>query len=261
MMWIGSLALAGMPFFSGYFSKDMILEAAFASHSGVGTFAYWCGIAAAFMTAFYSWRLIFMTFHGRPRADEKVMAHVHESPAIMTIPLYFLAVGAVVTGFLFDHYFIGDGRFVFWGSSIFVMNQNDTIEMAHHVAGWVKYLPTIVGIIGILLAHLMYVRSRHLPAVMAGTFSGLHEFFYNKWYFDVLYQRFIVKPAFKIGKFLWKSGDVGTIDRLGPDGVAARVQDASKHAHNIQTGYVYNYAFAMIVGAVVLITTYIVWIH
>ena len=261
MMWIGNLALAGIPFFAGYYSKDMILESAFAAHSAVGTFAYWCGIAAAFMTAFYSWRLLFMTFHGQSRADEKVMAHVHESPQVMTIPLAFLAAGAIAAGFWGYDLFAGEFREDFWGESVFVMSANDSMAQAHHVAAWVKHLPTVVGVVAILLAWVFYIKARHWPAVMAGTFSLIHNFFYRKWYFDELYEKVGVVPAFFIGRKLWKRGDNEIIDGFGADGVAADINDAAAGASKMQSGYVYHYAFAMLAGVVVLLGACIVWVY
>jgi len=257
MMWIGNLALAGVPVFAGYYSKDMILEAAFAAHSPIGTFAFWMGIAAAFMTAFYSWRLLFMTFHGKPRADEKVMDHVHESPLIMTLPLAFLAVGAVAAGMVFAPYFVGDLRHDFWGSAIQVMAENDTVEHAHHVPQWVKLLPVGVGAAGVLLAFVFYMRALHWPAAVAGTFSRLHAFLFNKWYFDELYTKIGVKPSFSLGRFFWKKGDAATIDGLGPDGVSAMIVKAAAKARELQSGYIYHYAFAMLIGVVAVVSLYI----
>lgn len=257
LMWIGNLALAGIPFFAGYYSKDIILEAAYASHSNVGLFAYWMGIAAAFMTAFYSWRLLFMTFHGKPRSDEKVMAHVHESPLIMTLPLYFLAIGALFAGFVFHGMFVGEGRLRFWGDAIQVLEQNDTVEFAHHVAAWVKYLPTVAGVVGIVLAYVFYVRSRHLPAIMAGAFPRLHAFLFNKWYVDELYNATGLKGSFALGRLFWKTGDAKIIDGLGPNGVAAAISAAAVSAKKVQSGYVYHYAFAMLIGVAALVSFYV----
>ena len=261
MMWIGSLALAGVPPFAGYFSKDTILEASYAAHSTVGEFAYWCGITAAFLTAFYSWRLIFMAFHGTPRADEKVMAHVHESPKIMTIPLAILAAGAIAGGGFYV-LFVGPSYNTFWGDSLFVLEENNVLEAIHHVPAWVKYLPTGVGAAGILLAFIFYVRQRHLPAVMAGTspFSWLHTLFYRKWFFDELYQRIAVLPAFALGRKLWKKGVGDIIDGLGPDGIAATVDASSARARGLQTGFVFHYAFAMLIGVVLIVTAYMVYL-
>ena len=147
LMWIGSLALAGVPFFAGFYSKDMILESAFAAHTGLGMYAFWAGIAAALMTAFYSWRLLFLTFHGRTRADDHTFDHAHESPPVMIAPLLVLALGAVFSGYLAKEYFVGDSMDGFWGSSILMLT--NIIEEAHHVPFWVKKLPIVMGAVGI----------------------------------------------------------------------------------------------------------------
>ncbi len=257
LMWIGNLALAGIPFFAGYYSKDMLLEASFAAGSTVGLFAYWLGIAAAFMTAFYSWRLLFLTFHGKPRADRHTMAHVHESPLVMMGPLYVLAAGAVFAGWGFHDFFIGEHRMDFWGSSSSVLTGNDTIEKAEHGPEWVKYLPTLIGLAGISLAYFFYMKATKLPGKIAAAFKPLYNLSFNKWYFDELYNLIGVIPAFFIGKKLWKIGDGKIIDGLGPDGVAAMIARSSRGTSKVQTGYVYHYAFAMLVGVVLFITAYI----
>ena len=261
MMWIGNLALAGMPFFAGYYSKDLIMEAAFASHTPWGAFAFYCGGAAAFMTAFYSWRLLFMTFHGAPRANEKVMAHVHESPISMTGPLAFLAAGAVASGWLGFNFFVGEGRNEFWGAALKVLPQDDTVGAAERVEHWVKYAPVEIGLAGILLAYLFYMRMPRVPAAIARAFSWLYKLFFHKWYFDELYEYIGVIPAFFIGRTLWKTGDGKIIDGLGPDGVASLVSETAGEASLMQTGYVYNYAFAMLIGVVVFVSLYIFRAH
>jgi NADH-quinone oxidoreductase subunit L len=253
MMWIGSLALAGIPFFAGYYSKDMILEAAYAAHSGVGAYAFWLGIAAALMTAFYSWRLIILTFHGRPRANDRVMAHVHESPAIMTVPLAVLAVGALFSGMVAYNWFVGEGREAFWGEAIFVLHEHDTIEAAHHVPSWVPMAPFIAGVIGIALAYLFYMFVPQLPGMVTGALGGLYRFVYRKWMFDELYDRLFVQPARFLGYGLWKSGDGAIIDGVGPDGIAAATRDVAFRAARLQSGYVYHYAFVMVIGVVLLV--------
>jgi NADH-quinone oxidoreductase subunit L len=253
MMWIGSLALAGIPFFAGYYSKDMILEAAYAAHSGVGAYAFWLGIAAALMTAFYSWRLIILTFHGRPRANDRVMAHVHESPAIMTVPLAVLAVGALFSGMVAYNWFVGDGREAFWGEAIFVLHEHDTVEAAHHVPSWVPLAPFIAGVIGIALAYLFYMFVPQLPGIVTGALGGLYRFVYRKWMFDELYDRLFVQPARYLGYGLWKSGDGAIIDGVGPDGIAAATRDVAFRAARLQSGYVYHYAFVMVIGVVLLV--------
>jgi NADH-quinone oxidoreductase subunit L len=256
MMWIGSLALAGLPFFAGYFSKDIILEAAFGAHSAVGQYAFWLGITAALMTAFYSWRLLFMTFYGAPRADHHVMEHVHESPNVMLIPLYVLAAGAIFAGGLAYHYFVGDGRADFWRESILVLEHHDSIEAAHHVPFWVKILPILVGLIGIGTAYGLYIRDPRLPAQIAAKWRGVYQFLLNKWYFDELFDFLFVRPAFIIGRGLWKKGDGAVIDGLGPDGIAARTLNIAEGTSRLQTGYVYHYAFAMLVGVVLIMSWY-----
>ena len=257
LMWIGSLALAGVPFFAGYYSKDTILEAAWASHTVVGQGAYWLGVSAAFLTAFYSWRLLLLTFHGRPRADEHVMAHVHESPAVMILPLLFLATGAVFAGWLGYDLFVGHANHDFWRHSILVTEAHPSLENAHHVPEWVALLPTVVAVSGIALAYLFYAFAPGLPVALAGAFQGVYQFLLNKWYFDELYDMVFVKPAFKIGRGLWLGGDGALIDGVGPDGVAAATRSIAQRVARAQSGYLYHYAFAMLIGVAGLITWYI----
>jgi len=256
MMWIGSLALAGVPIFAGFYSKDMILESAFAAHTGAGEFAFWLGMMAAVFTAFYSWRLLFMTFHGTPRASHEVMSHVHESPLSMTIPLGILAVGAVFSGILFYGYFVGDGMAAFWGSSILMLPENTVIADAHHVPLWVKVAPIAAGLIGILVAYFFYIRRPETPVALAKTHREAHLFLLNKWYFDELFDLILVRPAKWLGRVLWKGGDGRIIDGFGPDGIAATVLNVARRATFLQTGYVYHYAFAMMIGVAALVTWY-----
>jgi NADH-quinone oxidoreductase subunit L len=258
LMWIGSLALAGVPFFAGYYSKDMILEAAYARHSAAGNYAFWIGILAATLTAFYSWRLLFMTFHGKTRADHHTFDHAHESPMVMLIPLFVLAIGALFSGMLGYEYFVGQHREHFWGEAIKVLPANDTVEAAHHVPFWVPLLPTLVGAIGIVGAWFAYIKNPSLPGKVATQFAPIYKFFFNKWYFDELYDRIFVKPALVIGRVLWKRGDGSLIDGLGPDGVASSVAATSRRSVLLQTGYVYHYAFAMLIGVVAIVSWYLV---
>ena len=256
MMWVGSLALAGFPFFAGFYSKDMILEAAFAAHTNVGNMAFWLGCAAAFLTAFYSWRLLIMAFHGKPRASVEVMSHVHESPLVMTLPLFVLAVGAVFSGWLGYELFVGHDMAVFWGDSIFILPEHHAMEHAHHVPTWVKLLPVLLATSGVLLAVLCYAIWTDIPSVAARLFAPIHRFFFNKWYFDELYDAIFVRPAVRIGSFLWLRGDRDTIDGFGPDGMSAMVMRVSAMAARLQSGFVFHYAFAMLIGVVVLVTWY-----
>ena len=256
MMWVGSLALAGFPFFAGFYSKDMILEAAYGAHTGVGMLAFWLGCAAALLTAFYSWRLLILAFHGQPRASEEVMSHVHESPNVMTLPLVPLAIGAIFAGWAGYELFVGHDMAAFWGDSIFILPSHTAMEAAHHVPLWVKLLPIILATSGVLGAYIAYVKMPHLPGKIAQAAGGLYRFLFNKWYFDELYDRIFVRPAVVFGGWLWKRGDKDTIDYFGPDGLSALVGRVSARLVHIQTGYVYHYAFAMMIGVVILLSWY-----
>jgi len=256
LMWIGSLALAGIPPFAGFFSKDIILEAAYAVHTPMGTLAFVLGLAAAAMTAFYSWRLLFLTFHGAPRADHHVMAHVHESPPVMTVPLILLAAGAVVAGYAGLSMVEAGGAF--WDGSIVVLAEHDPLEAAHHAPFWVKIAPVVLALGGIAIAYLLYIRRTALPGRLAARAHGVYLFLLNKWYFDELYERIFVAPAKRLGYGLWKSGDGELIDGVGPNGVAAAVVDLARRAGRLQSGYIYHYAFAMLIGVAAFVTWYIV---
>lgn len=255
-MWIGSLALAGLPLFAGYYSKDMILEAAYAG-GRVGHFAYWMGIAAAFMTAFYSWRLLFMTFHGESRASKEVLSYVHESPPIMLKPLLLLAFGAVFSGMLGYHIFgLVSPEGEFWRATI---ASHVIIEKAHHVPAWVGTLPLLVAISGIALAWFFYIAMPWFPPLMAKKFPLLYGLFLNKWYFDEIYDFLFVRPAKQFGHYLWKFWDEKIIDGLGPNGASLVTHLIAGRTSRLQTGYVYHYAFAMLLGFLA-ITTFVVFI-
>ncbi|MCA3288053.1 MAG: NADH-quinone oxidoreductase subunit L [Roseomonas sp.] len=253
VMWIGSLALAGVPYFAGYYSKDFVLEAAYAAHSGVGMYAFICGLLAAFLTAFYSWRLLILTFHGAPRADHHTMEHVHESPLVMLVPLLLLAVGAMFAGAVFAPSFIGHHWEEFWNGAIVNAPGNEIMHHVHEVPGWVPLAPTIVGLGGIALAYVMYMFAPSLPGALARAFPGVHRFLLNKWYFDELYDAIFVRPAQALARGFWKIGDVRIIDGV-PNGLAASVAGAARQAVSLQTGRVASYAFTMIVGLVVLVS-------
>ena len=254
LMWIGSLALAGIPFFSGYYSKDLILEAAWAASTNSGYIAFWLGALAAFLTAFYSWRVIIMTFHGVSNADKDVLSHVHESPLVMLIPLFVLAFGAILSGWFFYENFVGHHWHDFWGHSIFIADTNKAMKLAHYVPKWVKYLPVLLAVLGIVCAYVFYLLIPSLPKKVSSTFKPIHKLFYNKWYFDEIYDYLFVKSFIKIGNIFWKKGDENTIDRYGPNGISKLVKNISSKSIIIQSGYIYHYAFAMLIGLVVLLT-------
>jgi len=258
VMWIGSLALAGIPIFAGYYSKDAILEAAFARHSASGTYGFICGTIAAFLTAFYSWRLLILTFHGTSRASPEKLSHVHESPAVMLGPLVVLAIGAVVTGFAFEGFFIGEGWMEFWRGSIVNAPNNTVLDDMHHVPGIISLLPTIVGILGIALAYAMYVAIPTLPARLAAAVPGVYRFVLNKWYFDELYNIVFVRPALWLARTLWQVGDAQVIDGI-PNGIAALTSDSSAQVVRIQTGSIAVYAFTMLIGLVLLVSIFLLF--
>lgn len=258
MMMIGTLALTGFPFLAGYYSKDMIIEAAFASNSSMGGYAFAMGVLAALLTSFYSWRLIFMTFFGESRASKSVQDHIHESTNWMLVPLYFLAAGAIAAGFLFKEYFVGHHYEDFWGHALFLKDTaNNVMEAAHHVPGWVVAAPFVVMVTGFFVAVYAYIWKPEVPAQFAGSFRYLYALFYNKWYVDEIYDFLFVNPAKKLGVFLWKKGDENIIDRYGPDGAAASVMILARKFRALQSGYVYHYAFAMLIGVAAFVTWFV----
>lgn len=257
MMWIGTLALIGFPFTAGFYSKDIVLEAAFASHNSFHMYAYWLGLLAAVLTAFYSGRLIFMTFHGECRASDAVQSHIHESPLVMTIPLAVLAVGALIAGFVgYNLWGIVDADGAMWAGAIFTSEANHVLHEAHQVPSLVVWSPTIAMVIGISLSWLFYMQAPNLPGMVASLFSPVHKFFFNKWYFDELYDLLFVRTSKWLGVALWTGGDQGIIDRYGPDGFAATALATARRAVRLQSGYVYHYAFAMLIGVAVLVSWY-----
>ncbi|ESZ72632.1 NADH:ubiquinone oxidoreductase subunit L [Mesorhizobium sp. L103C119B0] len=260
MMVIGTLALTGVGIpvtvigTAGFFSKDAIIEAAFADHNSVAGLAFVLLVIAACFTSFYSWRLIFMTFHGEPRASHDVMHHVHESPPVMLVPLFILAAGALFAGVIFHGAFIGEAYAEFWKASLFTLPDNHILHDIHELPLWVELAPFVAMIIGFAVAWKFYIRSPELPRSVAANHRLLYAFLLNKWYFDELYDVLFVRPAKALGRFLWKTGDGTIIDGLGPDGISARVVDVTDRVVKLQTGYLYHYAFAMLIGVAALVT-------
>jgi NADH-quinone oxidoreductase subunit L len=261
-MWVGALSLSAIGIwdvgFSGYFSKDTILEAAWASGSAVGRYGWVLGTLTAFMTAFYIARVMFMTFHGESRVDEETLHHAHEAPWVMLVPLIVLAIGATFFGALGYSHFVGAEHEGFWRSSIFVLPQYNSLAAAEHVPLAIRYFPLILALLGIGIAYVFYVVDPRLPVRLAAQFRAIYLFVLNKWYFDELYDWAFVRTAFVLGDGLWKQGDGAVIDGLGPDGVSAMTRDLARQASRLQTGYVYHYAFVMMIGLVALVTWYLV---
>ncbi|WP_152047911.1 NADH-quinone oxidoreductase subunit L [Aureimonas psammosilenae] len=254
MMVIGTLALTGFPFTAGYYSKDAIIEATFVGHNPFALYAFGMTVIAALMTSFYSWRLIFLTFHGKPRASHEVMHHIHESPPVMLVPLYILGIGALFAGLIFFNPFVGEGYGEFWHGALFTGPENHVLHEMHEVPFLVKLSPAIAMVLGFVLAYAFYIRAPHKPAQIAARNRGLYQFLLNKWYFDELYDFLFVRSAKALGRFFWKTGDQKVIDGFGPDGISARVLDVTDRVVRLQSGYLYHYAFAMLIGIAALVT-------
>jgi NADH-quinone oxidoreductase subunit L len=251
VMCVGTLALTGFPMFAGYFSKDAIIESAYASHNPFAFYGFLMTVVAALLTSFYSWRLIFKTFFGEPHDQEHYEA-AHEAPLWMLIPIGVLAAGSILSGFPFKELFAGHGVEEFFRESV-KMNPH-IIEDMHHIPEAIAYLPTVMMAIGAYISYVFYIRRPYLPVELARQQPLLYQFLLNKWYFDELYELIFVRPAKWIGYQLWKKGDGYIIDGFGPDGVSARVLDITRNVVKIQTGYLYHYAFAMLIGVAGLIT-------
>ncbi len=307
LMLIGTVAITGVGIpgthigTAGFLSKDFIIESAwfgFEAGKPFGLYAFILGVVAAVLTSFYSWRLIFLTFHGRPRASEETMSHAHDAPMVMWVPLLPLAVGGLFAGMVFFNSFVGESSGAFWNGSIYGENavhadashhgdashsdeahadtshanegHGDAYASAdahgaadahaeegghggHHVPTWVLWAPFVAMVVGLLLSARWYLADAPRLGVLrpGGT---IYEFLTHKWYFDELYDVLFVKPAKALGRILWKGGDGAIIDGLGPNGVAAAVAVGAKRIVRVQSGYMYHYAFVMLVGVAVFIT-------
>jgi len=252
MMLIGSLALTAFPLSSGFVSKDFIIEMTWFDQTPVGLYTYLMTLIAAGLTALYTWRLMFMAFEGKFRGGEKMAKHVHDPPWTMAIPMAILAAGALFAGYGFKHLFIGVDQVAFWRDSIVVHPDHPEIPL------WLKLSPTLAMTSGFLIAWYFYMWRPLLPFGLLKRFPATNRFFLEAWYFDALYDRIFVRPAKWLGNFLWKYGDGAVIDGIGPNGVAARVLDITNRVVKLQTGYIYHYAFVMLIGVALLITYFIV---
>jgi len=259
-MMIGTLAITGVGIpltgigFAGFFSKDAIIESAFA---GGTAYAFWMLVAAAFMTSFYSWRLMFLTFYGEARGDHHTHDHAHESPAVMTIPLAVLALGAVFAGMIWVDPFFGYGMEEWFGPSVVSAHEFHTIHAAHDVPTWVKVSPFVAMLLGFALSWTFYMWRKDWPARLAATFPQAYQFLLNKWYFDELYDAIFVRPAKWLGVFLWKKGDGAVVDGA-INGLTMRfVPMLTRFAGRAQSGFLFTYAFAMILGVGAIITWFV----
>jgi NADH-quinone oxidoreductase subunit L len=253
MMLVGTLSLTGFPLTAGFVSKDAIIEATYAAHSQVGTYAFILTLGSAILTSFYSWRLMFLAFEGKPREPKDVLAHAHEPPWTMGLPLILLALGSLLAGGLFTHLFIGSGQTEFWRGSLVT----HAGEGGHEAPLWVALAPTLAMAAGFAVAWYFYITNPLVPFGLAKRFRGAYLFLLNAWYFDALYDALFVRPAKRLGRFLWKTGDGAIIDGIGPDGIAARVIDITNRVVKLQSGYIYHYAFVMLVGVAIIITYFI----
>ncbi len=252
MMWIGSLAIIGFPYLSGYYSKESILENAYYTSNSIAYFAYIVGIVTALLTAFYSWRLLFLTFHGENRSEVKIYEHAHESPMVMTIPLFILAVGSIFSGIIFADYFIGYYKKEFWDGAL-------VLSYSSH-----KYLPFTQSLIsklavafGIFTCVFIYSNNKQRARNISYNLDPLYSISKNKWYVDELYQSLFVNTFFNIANFFWKRGDEKTIDGWGPNGVSWLIAKSSIYISMFQSGYLFHYAFAMLGGLVIILTWFI----
>ncbi|MGP8025336.1 MAG: NADH-quinone oxidoreductase subunit L [Acidocella sp.] len=258
MMLIGSLALAGIPPFAGYYSKDAVLQAAFAAHTPISMYGWYLGVFTAGLTAFYIARLFLLTFHGTSRAPKHVQEHVHESPLVMLVPLIGLSVGAVGAGYLLKNNFIGGNYIHFWGSSIDV-TANSPMGMLESLPAWAAAAPLAIGIAGFAVAFVFYVLAPAIPGALSQQFGWLYRFLLNKWYFDELYDWLLVRPALRLAKLAWRFGDEQVIDGV-PNGLAALTTDASTQTVKLQTGSIALYAFVMLIGLLGFLSLFL-WVR
>ena len=258
VMLIGTLGLTGAPLMSGYYSKDGIIEAAFVSQTEGNLYAFYLLVLSALLTSFYSWRLIFLTFNGKSNIPTEIFSKIHESPKVMLFPLFILSIFTIFSGVYFVDYFMYHDYQYLWQSSIYLSENNHVIESIHYVPKWVKYSPLVMMVIGLITAVIFYLLYPKVPKFLSSQFNPVYKFLLNKWYFDEIYEFIFVRNISRIGNFLSNFGDKRIIDGLGPDGISLRVMDIAKQISRIQTGYIYHYAFAMLIGLMLFITYFFI---
>ena len=254
MMIIGTLALTGFPFLSGFYSKDAIIEFAYLRDNTVGYYAAGIGIFTAFLTSIYSWRLIFKTFHGEYNNKKIKILETHESPLVMLIPLVLLSIGAIFAGMLFKDLFVGNGADSFWKNSVFFLEPLSS----EHPPTWFLLLTPILVTLSIPISYYLFVKNKEIVEGIVRVNQPLYKFLKNKWYFDELYEILFIKSSKKFGSFLWKFCDVRIIDGFGPDGISSLIKKFSQKANKFQSGFIYQYAFVMLLGFSALLTLLIV---
>tara|TARA_A100000164_G_scaffold361354_1_gene376009 strand:+ start:1885 stop:3813 length:1929 start_codon:yes stop_codon:yes gene_type:complete len=258
VMLIGTLGLTGAPLLSGYYSKDGIIEAAFVSQTEGHFYAFYLLVFSALLTSFYSWRLIFLTFNGKSNISTEIFSKIHESPKVMLFPLMVLSILTIFSGIYFVDYFMSHDYQFLWQTAIYLSESNHVIESIHYVPKWVKYSPLAMMVLGLITAIIFYLIYPNIPKFLSNKLNPLYKFLLNKWYFDELYELIFVRNISRIGNFLSNFGDKRVIDGLGPDGISLRVMDIAKQVSRIQTGYIYHYAFAMLIGLMLFITYFFV---
>ena len=258
VMLIGTLGLTGAPLLSGYYSKDGIIEAAFVSQTEGHFYAFYLLVFSALLTSFYSWRLIFLTFNGKSNISTEIFSKIHESPKVMLFPLIVLSILTIFSGIYFVDYFMSHDYLFLWQTAIYLSESNHVIELIHYVPKWVKYSPLVMMVLGLITAIIFYLIYPNIPKFLSNKFNPLYKFLLNKWYFDELYELIFVRNISRFGNFLSNFGDKRVIDGLGPDGISLRIIDIAKQVSRIQTGYIYHYAFAMLIGLMLFITYFFV---
>ena len=255
LVWIGSLAISGIPPFAGYYSKDVILEAAFMSGHNYGFIAYILGVVTVFLTAFYSWRLIYLVFHGRPNYDQDITP----VPKIMNMPLLLLVAGAVLSGYIgYSYFHVVEYQAAFWGDSIFVLEQNNVLDDIHHTPLLIKYFPFVATLAGIVMATIYYKYNKNLAKLTANNFHYIYNLLRNKWFIDELYQAYIIRPYSRFAKFSTNVIDKKIIDNLGPNGVSYLIAKFAKVTSKLHSGVICHYALSYIIGMMILLS-WILW--
>ena len=253
-MIVGTLALTGFPLLSGYYSKDAIIEYAYLSQSSIGYIATAVGIITALLTAIYSWRLIFKTFHGKFNNKNISKSKIKESGLSITIPLGILILGSIFSGYIFKDLLIGKTNQEFWGSSILILKDFD-----HSLIPlWILYITPLLVVLAIPFSYYLFIKNQKYLDQLIFNNKKIYKFLLNKWYFDEAYEAIFVKPVQKLGSFFWKSGDQNTIDRYGPDGISRLIRNISYKVSKFQTGYLFDYAFVMLLGFSILLTFLII---